>query len=133
MILDELTPNKMSKTIDKYIKVSTFSMVNNHYQCHPYLFIAENYSTRLMIMSFWAPAPKFCAEEKKFFSCSPKIFRYITVCIPVNRDLWPQSDPRETQQKPENLAPGPQWDATKLENYDPSGTLRKAERRDLEP
>ena len=70
MILNELTPNKMSKAIDKYIKVSTFSMVNNHYQCHLYLFIAENYSTRLMIMSFWAPAPKFCAEEKKFFSCS---------------------------------------------------------------
>ena len=86
MILNELTPNKMSKTIDKYIKVSTFSMVNNHYQCHPYLFIAENYSTRLMIMSFWAPAPKFCAEEKKFFSCSQEICALCKLVISKSND-----------------------------------------------
>ena len=40
----ELFPNVMSNTIDKYILI-TFSIVNNPYLCHPYMFITENYSS----------------------------------------------------------------------------------------
>ena len=54
-------PN-MSNTIDKYIMI-TFSIVNNPHSCHTYMFITENYSSNLTIMSFWVPAPKFPAEK----------------------------------------------------------------------
>ena len=45
----------MSNTIAKYI-IITFSMVNNPYSYHPYMFITENYSSKFTIMFFWAPA-----------------------------------------------------------------------------
>ena len=51
----------MSNAIDKY-KIITFSIVNNPYPCHPYMFITENYSSKFTIISFWAPAPKSPAE-----------------------------------------------------------------------
>ena len=62
MILKEVSPNTMSNTIDKYI-IMTFSIVNNPYPCYPYKFITENYSSKIMSMSFWAPAPKSPAEN----------------------------------------------------------------------
>ena len=52
----------MSNTIDKYI-IITFSIVNNSYPCYTYKFRTENYSSKIMIMSFWAPAPKSPAEN----------------------------------------------------------------------
>ena len=52
----------MSNTIDKFIIIS-FSIVNNPYLCHPYIFIIENYSSKFTIMSFWEPAPKSPAEN----------------------------------------------------------------------
>ena len=52
----------MSNAIDKYI-IIVFSMVNNPYPCHPYMFITENYSSEFTIISFWAPALKFPAKN----------------------------------------------------------------------
>ena len=63
--MNELSPkamSNMSNTIDKYI-IITFPIVNNPHSCHPYMFITENYSSKLTIMSFWAPAPKSPAEK----------------------------------------------------------------------
>ena len=67
----------MSNITDKYITI-TFSIVNNPYQCHPYLFITENYSSKLTIMSFWAPGPKSPAEN----GISQNNIRYVTVRPP---------------------------------------------------
>ena len=63
----------MSNAIDKY-KIITFSIVNNPYPCHPYMFITENYSSKFTIISFWAPAPKSPAE----INISQKISGYVT-------------------------------------------------------
>ena len=52
----------MSNTIDKYI-IITFSIINSPHLCHPYMFITENYSSKLTIMSFWATAPRSPAEK----------------------------------------------------------------------
>ena len=52
----------MSNAIDKYI-IITFSIVNNPYLCHPYMFINEHYSSKFTTMSFWDPAPKSPAEN----------------------------------------------------------------------
>ena len=52
----------MSITIDKYI-IITFSVVNSPFPYHPYMFITENYSSKLTITSFWAPALKSSAEN----------------------------------------------------------------------
>ena len=63
--MNELSPkamSNMSNTIDKYI-IITFPMVNNPHSFHPYMFITENYSSKLTIMSFWAPATKSPAEK----------------------------------------------------------------------
>ena len=63
--MNELSPKamtNMSNTIDKYI-IITFPMVNNPYTFHPYMFITENYSSKLTIMCFWAPATKSPAEK----------------------------------------------------------------------
>ena len=49
--------NTMSITIDKYI-IITFSIVNNPYPCHPYMFSIKSYSSKFTIMSFLAPALK---------------------------------------------------------------------------
>ena len=67
----------ISNTIDKYI-IITFSKGNNSYPCHPYRFITENYSSKLMTISFWAPAPKSPAEgiSKKLLNTSMCIYTY---------------------------------------------------------
>ena len=52
----------MFNSIDKYI-IITISIVNNPYQYHPYKFITENYFSKFMAMSFWAPAQKSQAEN----------------------------------------------------------------------
>ena len=52
----------MPNTIDKFIIIS-FSIVNNKYPCHPYMFLTKNSSPKLAIMSFWDPAPKSPAEK----------------------------------------------------------------------
>ena len=52
----------MSNTIDDYITV-TFSIVNNPYPCHPYMFVTVNYSSKFTIMPFWVTAPKSPAEN----------------------------------------------------------------------
>ena len=52
----------MSNTIDKCI-VIIFFIVNNPYSCHPYMFIIENCCSKFAIMSFWAPALNFPAEN----------------------------------------------------------------------
>ena len=56
--MNELTLNTMSNTIDKYI-VITFSIVNNPYRCHPYMFLTQNDSAKFTIMSFGSPSSKF--------------------------------------------------------------------------
>ena len=38
----------MFNTTDEYI-IITFSLVNNPFPCHPYMFITENYSSKLTI------------------------------------------------------------------------------------
>ena len=62
VILNELSSNTMPNKIDKYM-IIIFSIVNNPYPCHPYMFITEIYSSKFTIMSFWAPAPKSPAEN----------------------------------------------------------------------
>ena len=52
----------MCNTIHKYIIV-TFSIANDPYPCHPYIFITENYFLKFTIMSFWAPVPRYPAES----------------------------------------------------------------------
>ena len=47
---------------DKYI-ISIFSIVNNSFPCHPYMFVTKNYYSEFTIMSFWAPALKSIAEN----------------------------------------------------------------------
>ena len=47
-IKNELSPNAMSTTIDKYIIV-TFSIANNPQSCHPYMFISESYSSNPLL------------------------------------------------------------------------------------
>ena len=59
--MNEFSPNTISNRIDKYI--ITVSIVNNAYPSYPYMFITENCFSKIMIMSFWSPAPKF----KQFF------------------------------------------------------------------
>ena len=61
VILNELSPNTMSN-INKYIIIA-FSIVNNPYPWHSYMFITENYSSKFTIMSFCAPAMKSSAEN----------------------------------------------------------------------
>ena len=51
----------MSNTTDKNITI-IYSIVNPH-SCHPYMFIIENYPSKITIISFWAPAPKSPAEN----------------------------------------------------------------------
>ena len=62
IILNELSPNTVFNTIDKYI-ISIFSIVNNSFPCHPYMFVTKNYYSKFTIMSFWAPALKSVAEN----------------------------------------------------------------------
>ena len=64
-MLNELFPKTMSNTIDKFIIIS-FSIVNNPYPCHPYMFITENYYSKFTIMSFCDPAQKSPAENDIF-------------------------------------------------------------------
>ena len=40
----------MPNAIAKYI-IIIFSIVNNSYPCHPYMFITETYSSKFTIMS----------------------------------------------------------------------------------
>ena len=71
----------MSNAVDKY-KIITFSIANNAYLCHPYMFITENYSSKLTIMSLWAPTPKSSAESsipKK--SVDTSLIRYVLEII----------------------------------------------------
>ena len=49
----------MNSPIDKYYLLHS----KKHVPCHPYMFVAENYSSKFTIMSFWAPAPKSPAEN----------------------------------------------------------------------
>ena len=62
--MNEFPPNTMSNTIDKYI-IITFTIVNNPYPSHPYMFINinESYSSTFMIMSIWALTPNSPAEN----------------------------------------------------------------------
>ena len=62
IILNELSPNTVFNTIDKYI-ISIFSIVNNSLPCHQYMFVTKNYYSKFTIMSFWAPSPKSTAEN----------------------------------------------------------------------
>ena len=45
----------MCNTIDKCI-IITFSIVNNPYPCHPYMFMTENCCSKFTIISFSTPA-----------------------------------------------------------------------------
>ena len=49
VIWNELFPHTMSNTVDKYI-IITFSIVTNHYSCHPCMFITENHSSKLLFL-----------------------------------------------------------------------------------
>ena len=60
--MNELSPNTMSNTVDKYI-ISTFFIANTFYPCHPYMFITGIYFSMFAIMTFWTPAPKRPAEN----------------------------------------------------------------------
>ena len=62
VILNELSPNTISNTIDKGTIV-TFSIVNNPCPCHSYMFTTEKCSSKFMIMSFWAPPLNSPAEN----------------------------------------------------------------------
>ena len=62
VIFNELSHNAMFHAIDKYIIVA-FSIMNNPYSCHPYMFIAGIYSSEFTIVSFWAPALKSLAQN----------------------------------------------------------------------
>ena len=62
IILNKLSPNTVFNTIDKYI-ISIFSIVNNSFPRHQCMFVAKNYCSKFMIMSFWAPVPKSTAEN----------------------------------------------------------------------
>ena len=60
----------------KYI-IITFSIVNYPYPCHSCMFITENCSSKFLIMSFWAPAPKSPSNNgipKKSLDMSLRIF-----------------------------------------------------------
>ena len=61
IILNELSPNTMSYTIDSYI-IFTFSIVNNPYPCYLYMFITE-ILLKFTSMSFCSPALKSPAEN----------------------------------------------------------------------
>ena len=52
----------MSSTTDKYL-IITFFIINNSNQNHPYMFITENYSSKVTIMYFWAPTLKSPAKN----------------------------------------------------------------------
>ena len=81
VILNELSPNTMSNTFNKY-RIITFSKVNNPDLCHPYMLITENYSSRSVIISFWAVVLKFPAENgipKKSQDVSLHI--HLVICI----------------------------------------------------
>ena len=60
--LSELSPNTVFNIIVKYI-ISIFSIVNNSFPCHPYMFVTKKYYSKFTIMSFWAPVPKSTAEN----------------------------------------------------------------------
>ena len=61
VILNEVSRNTMSN-INMYIIIA-FSIVNNPYPWHLYMFITGNYSSKFTIMSFCAPALKSPAEN----------------------------------------------------------------------
>ena len=61
-ILNELSPNTVFNVIVKYI-INIFSIVNNSFPCHPYMFVNNNYYSKFTIMSFWAPVPKSNSEN----------------------------------------------------------------------
>ena len=53
-----------SKTLFNLITPRLLSeSLNNSYPWHSYMFVTENYSSKILIMSFWVPAPKFPAEN----------------------------------------------------------------------
>ena len=52
----------------KYL-IITFSIVNNPYPCHPYMFMTENYSSKFTIISFWAPALLIMEFPKNLWIC----------------------------------------------------------------
>ena len=60
--LSELSPNTVFNIIVKYI-INIFSIVNNSFPCHPYMFVTKKYYSKFTIMSFWAPVPKSTAEN----------------------------------------------------------------------
>ena len=61
--MNELSPNTVFNTIDKYI-ISIFSIVNNSFPRHPYMFVTKNYYSKFTIMSFWSPIPKSTAANE---------------------------------------------------------------------
>ena len=63
IFLNELSPNTVFNTIDKYI-LSIFSIVNNSFPRHPYMFVTKNYYSKFTIMSFWSPIPKSTAANE---------------------------------------------------------------------
>ena len=52
----------MSNTIDKYL-IFTFSIVNDLYPCHPYMFITEYCFRKSRFTTIICPAPKSPAEK----------------------------------------------------------------------
>ena len=52
VILNELSPNTISNTIDKYI-IITFSIVNNPWPYHSYMFITENCSSSVTTIMYF--------------------------------------------------------------------------------
>ena len=114
--MNELFPNAIYNTIDEYI-IITFSILNNPYQCHPYIFITENYFSKFTIMSFWAPALNPLAENgipKKISRCTTAFingffnccgYRIIATCknilqVAAGYWVWPwELKPRDIQEK----------------------------------
>ena len=56
----------------KYV-IIIFSIEDNPYPCHSYMFTSENYCSKFT-MSFWAPALKSPAEN----NIPEKVSRYVT-------------------------------------------------------
>ena len=70
----------MSNTIDKY-NITTFFIVNDPYQCHPYMFINEIFSSKFTIMSFWTRSLKSPAENGKHKKSLNRSLKAKSLCL----------------------------------------------------
>ena len=73
----------MSNTIDNYIIIIFSIVINPTHAIHTCLFITENYSSRITIMSFWALALKSPAENH-----IPKKSLDTSQCDPSVWECW---------------------------------------------